>query len=456
MFNFCFYFGSLIYTVAGLFIFRKCLKMMFPTVLYLDWFVILFYISTPLIFYSLNTTSFSHLYSFFLFGLFTYQILNLKLEFKISRLIYLGLIFGLIFLVRPTNCLIVFVIPFLIADKKLFIEMFKKMINLKKMISFFLSFFIVLSILFLYWKWQSGDWIIWSYTGEGFNFFKPEIFKCLFSFRTGIFIHIPLMILSFIGIFILYKSNRFSSLSWMFYFCINCWLISSWWCWDYESSFSNRAYTEHMFFLVIPVLYLYEKNKNTLIIFILVGLLGMIRYLERVTNFMGDQHFTRQNYFTSLVFWNNHNKARWNYTRACLPFGKRISNKILLEDNQIHAVNDKDEFYLTVSDVLQKPRTNERYFYRVELDKQTQESYFEGVMLVIDAYNSDLSKRYYKTVDLFNDRYEGKNEWVKLVFEGQILDNFQEYDQVKIYIWNQGKKNFKIRNCKIVLEEFKS
>jgi hypothetical protein len=228
-------------------------------------------------------------------------------------------------------------------------------------------------------------------------------------------------------------------------------------CWDYESSFSNRAYTEHMFFLVIPVLNLYEKYKKiTLIILILLGLIGIIRYFERVTNFMGDQHFTSQNYFSSLQFWNNHNKARWNYTRSCIPFGKRISNKTLLEDSQIHTINENDEFYFTVSDILQKPRTSERYYYRVELEKQTEEKYFEGVMLIIDASNGDFSKRYYKSVDLFNDRYEGKDKWVKLAFEGQILDNFQEYDQVKIYIWNQGKKSFKIRNCKIVLEEYKS
>ncbi len=212
-----------------------------------------------------------------------------------------------------------------------------------------------------------------------------------------------------------------------------------------------------MFFLVIPVLNLYEKYKKiTLIILILLGLIGIIRYFERVTNFMGDQHFTSQNYFSSLQFWNNHNKARWNYTRSCIPFGKRISNKTLLEDSQIHTINENDEFYFTVSDILQKPRTSERYYYRVELEKQTEEKYFEGVMLIIDASNGDFSKRYYKSVDLFNDRYEGKDKWVKLAFEGQILDNFQEYDQVKIYIWNQGKKSFKIRNCKIVLEEYKS
>ncbi len=115
-----------------------------------------------------------------------------------------------------------------------------------------------------------------------------------------------------------------------------------------------------------------------------------------------------------------------------------------------------DEFFYTVEAPLVKPRTNERFAYRVELEKKITDEKLEGVYLVVDAYNKEKSKRFYKSVELFNDKFEGRKNWKKIIFEDQILDNFQEYDFVALYFWNQSKKTFFIRNCKMVIEKYKS
>ena len=459
IFLYLFYVGGLAYSISAYYLFNKFLIKFYTEKSFNKWLVPIFYSATPLLFYSFNTISFSHLYSFFLFVIFSLQVIKLKDEYSFKGVFYLGLIVGLIFLVRPTNILIIFIIPFLLVDYDSLKSFFKKLMEEKGkgfilgLIGFLSLFFVLL----LVWKWQSGSWIVWSYNGEGFNFNKSQLLNCLFSFRTGLFIQTPILIFSILSVILLFKNNKYQNSMWIIYFIITSWVISCWWCWDYESSFGNRAFSEHMMFTLLPILPLIFRYKFIIYYFLLAfSILGVIRYFEKENNFMNDQRFTSSNYFESLKFWENKNKNRWNFTKSCIPYGRMLNSKIILEDSQIHTIKENDEFIYGAIDSLLKPRTSERYYYRVELEKQTKEKSFEGVMLVIDAFNTDLSKRYYKTIDLFNDRLEGKKYWKKLEFEGMIHDNFQEFDNVKIYIWNQGKKRFKIRNCKIVIEKFKS
>ena len=80
------------------------------------------------------------------------------------------------------------------------------------------------------------------------------------------------------------------------------------------------------------------------------------------------------------------------------------------------------------------------------MEKWEKNSYFEDVYLVIDAFSMDSSKRYYKAIPLYHDRFEAKNEWETLEFTGLIEDNFKVYRKIKMYIWNPGRKSFKVKN----------
>ena len=450
------YLGSLFYSILGLIIYFRFVKKFYLNFDNLNWVITVVCLSTPILFYTLNTTSFSHLFSFFLFGLFGLQIINLNQKITKVRLVSLGIIIGLIFLIRPTNILIITIIPFLLRDKIRFINFVKSFLNLKISLLFYVAFLSICSILLFIWKWESGSWIVWSYSGEGFNFFNPKIIECLFSFRAGLFLQTPIIILAVLGIFLI--KNNYQLISWFLYFSIVVWVLSAWWCWDYESSFSNRAYTEHMFFLTLPIYHFFNFISNQKIrigILAIFGVISIIRYVERTTNFMADQHFTYKNYFASLVFWDSQNKNRWNFTKSCVPFGKKVESKLILSDASVHNINSNDEFIFTAVDTLSKNRSNERYYYTVTLDKKIEDN-IEGVLLVVDGSSFDFKSRYYKSIDLFNDRFEGQKDWKKLEFEGIVHDNFQQFEKVAIYIWNQGKRNFKIRNIQIRVEKYKS
>jgi hypothetical protein len=80
----------------------------------------------------------------------------------------------------------------------------------------------------------------------------------------------------------------------------------------------------------------------------------------------------------------------------------------------------------------------------------------EDVLLVVDARNEKTGASYYRAVPLHNDRLEGVNEWAHVELESLIPDNLQTLSHINIYIWNKGGKQFKIKNFKIILEEYKS
>ena len=460
VFHWCYLIGSWCYFMVGIQLFASAIRRLFPERnRQFEWIIPLIYLATPLLFYSISTPSFTHVYSFFLIGLFVIQIIKLREGLTKRKLLFLGITLGMVILVRPTNVTILFIVPFLLGKNELFIERLKELITLRNgyFLTTVLGTFSVLSVLFLSWKWQTGNWLVWSYSGEGFNFTNPLIVTGLFSFRIGLFVHTPIVLLACWGILTWYRKNAFQAIWWCVYFVVNCWVIFSWWCWDYESSFGNRPFVEHIGLILLPVFFMLQRRFIlTVGIVSLCAAIGLIRFWEKSTGFMVDQRYTKQNFLPSLQFWKAENSGRWNFTKSCKPFGKSNQTVVLLDDPTKRVVASSDEFTATVEYELPKNRTNERYYVVVDLEKKIESFRFENVFLVIDAFSGDEKKRYYKSIDLFNDREEGKEEWAKLSFEVNVHDYLQEYDHVKIYIWNPGKKKFILQNIKIVLEEYKS
>jgi hypothetical protein len=171
---------------------------------------------------------------------------------------------------------------------------------------------------------------------------------------------------------------------------------------------------------------------------------------------MGDQRFTKENYFSSLQFWKSENSGRWNFTKSCHPFGEKINAILLINEQRVTTIDANNEYAFGSETKLEKPRTNERYFVRLKLEKLHKESSFNDVFLVIDASNSQGTERYYRAIPLYSDKLDGTGKWVLDEFESHIYDNFQRMDTVKIYIWNPGKKTFAVKNIQLFLEEYKS
>lgn len=456
-FELAFLLGSLFYVIFGLFLFSFCLKQLFPKYSkYVPWLVIGVFSSTTLLMYSTFTLGLSHHYSFFLFSVFFYLALRLRKEISGKTLFWLGITLGMIALVRPTNILVILILPYLLNDsitmKQFFGQLFTN--KAKLFLKGILGFALVFSLLFIVWKWQSGNWIVWSYSGEGFNFFHPAIWENLFSFRNGLFLHSPILIVTFIGAVWITLVNRSKMLWWWLYFGLNSWVISSWWCWDYETSFGNRPFTEHVIFLILPLFYLMEKKPKVVVgALIFFATIGGMRYQAYANGFMVDQRFTAANFLPSLAIWNTENAGRWQFPRSVNPFGEKVNELVILNRSEKLEFNSATEFGLDAGMEISQNRTKEILFFRASMEKRVKKP-LKDVFLVVHATNENGSKVYYKAVELFNDRLEGQNDWAEISFSGQIPDHFHEFTNVKIYLWNRGKNEFELRNIRMSIETF--
>lgn len=465
-FEFAFLLGSLFYSILGIFLFSAVLKRLFPELdEIIPWLVIAVYFATTLLMYNTYTLGLSHHYSFFLFSWFAWLVLKLKETWSVRHVVLLGLVLGLIALVRPTNILVVLSLPLLLGDLTT-LQLFFQTLFARKARLFLIgtaSFLAVVLVQFSLWKWQSGHWVVWSYSGEGFNFGHPAFFENLFGFRSGVLVHTPLILISALVSLLWIKTDRFKAAFWWIYLLVNTWVISSWWCWDYETSFGNRPFTEHTIFLMLPLFSLLQAQKPKLsqfralsVVFVAFALLGAVRYFSYTSDYMIDQRFTASNYFESLAVWNDDNFGRWQYPHSVVPFGECSHENVLRDDHNTVEITPEIQFFGEGLLALNgHDRSHEILYFRVSMEKKCTQP-VSGAVLVVHAFTNDQSKSYYRAMPLFNDRLEGVSDWAEISFSGQIPDHFKEFDQVKIYVWNKDQEHFELRNLKISVDQYTS
>lgn len=211
-------------------------------------------LATTLYWYATFEAPMSHSYSFFLFSVFLY--LTDKWYEKVSwwKTMLIGFVFGMIILVRPSNGLVVLV--FLLFGIKNWKEL---QARIKLFGKYWYHVFIVLAMIglvmlpqMLYWKEITGQWIYYTYGGERFFWNSPKIIEVLFGYRKGLFVYTPVLLVSLVGMCVLWKNER--GLFWplILFFILNVYVISSWWCWWYGGSYGMRPFVESYAFLAVP------------------------------------------------------------------------------------------------------------------------------------------------------------------------------------------------------------
>jgi len=246
--------ASIVYMGLGLFALRAFLKKYYeeiPVAITL----LLTGLATNLYFYTVIEPTMSHAFSFCLFALFL--LLNHRWLNHPSWLttLLLGLIVGLIALVRPSNVIIVMLILLwdvgnfpALKDRLLFV-----LLKWDKVIAMFLAAFLVILPQLLYWKYNSGHWFTYTYNEEGFFFNNPQFIRGLFSYRKGWLVYTPVMIFAIAGLITLFIKNK--KLFWpVFLFTLlNMYIIFSWWSWWYGGGFGQRALIESYAVLAVPM-----------------------------------------------------------------------------------------------------------------------------------------------------------------------------------------------------------
>lgn len=247
-------FSAFFYGMAGLLILRKILLQFFSD--RLTAFILMIVTAGTNLFYYLTLEApMSHAYNFFLFLLFAWLTMRWYERADTKTSIWLGLTYGLIGLIRPTNGLIA--IFFLLFDLRqigdLKARFFLLLGNWRNILVIAAMAFVVALPQLIFWKVNTGSWFFYTYGEEGFFFNNPQIIRGLFSYRKGWLIYTPVMIFALIGIFSLRKKAAAFFVPVLIFMLINIYVIFSWWDWSYGGSFGARPMIDSYGFMAISL-----------------------------------------------------------------------------------------------------------------------------------------------------------------------------------------------------------
>jgi hypothetical protein len=283
--------AALFYLFLGLWMIHRLLRRMNYAQEIINLILILLFLGTNLNYYALHEPSMSHVYSFALIATFIDQI-HLQLQsFKPIRWLFLAFLLSFIVFIRPVNIVVAFVLFPLAGSFKQSINCIKDLFS--KPVIWFLS--LLIPIVFIgiqatFYYLQTGHWWVYSYGEEGFNFSKPEIVNVLFSFRKGLFIYTPLLLLIFPGLYFYKKRfGLFSFISLTLLLAISIYIISSWWYWAYGGSFGMRPVIDLYPILILPIAALIEWSYARYFNFRIFGaiiLLGVYLNLLQVWQYV--------------------------------------------------------------------------------------------------------------------------------------------------------------------------
>ncbi len=298
-----------------------------------DWiiaFVILaISLGTSLNFYTVYYPAFSHVYSFFAISWFIYLSKKFAIENSRKRLFYIFVFISLIFLIRPTNIIVLLIFPFLFDSFKAFLQSMKYYFINEKVFVFLLLFLSIClcSLQFISVYLQTGSFFIDTYSNEKFsNLFSPKLFEVLFSYKKGLFVYAPVLFILFPAYYFLFKANRF--LFWGHLITLFCvlYLTASWWCWWYGGGLGMRPFVDFSILFALPIA-LMIKNSTKLIKFSSILFLISTIYIYSIFQSQFNRNILHYDLMKKSTFWNVFLKTDLRYSWHVFFETDKISKK---------------------------------------------------------------------------------------------------------------------------------
>ncbi len=463
--------GCAFYTCLGLFFIKKILSLYFNQIITSITLVVLV-VGTN---YFFNVAchggnAMTHNLLFTLYAILIYNSILWHKQFQIKRLIVVAICMGLCFILRATEILcVLFPLLYGVYNKETF---FNKVKIIRVYANqFFIGVIIILAIAFIqfsYWKYVSGSFFINPYgasnPGEGLELFKPHIIESLFSFRKGLFIYSPLLILAFVGFFYLYRAKKSLFASTFIYFVISFYVITCWSCWWYGACYGNRALIPTYVALSLPLGFCIErilKNRFKVlflgVMYLLVGF-NCFKMWQAHVYILDLCDVTRDYYFSTLF----QNKSTTESQRLLLHKGKSNSGTEIFtkNDSLTHTLAFAKFENFESTRTINLSRTDSCFNFEIPINQITNKRYTwiqAGASISIEdtinlsgefniqmkhkGYIFKLKRRSFKGLSLV-PKTNNKLQFYYLVPE----DLRSKKDLVSVSIVNRGKESIKINN----------
>jgi len=255
--------GAMFYLLLALFGLRKLLRTFTIDEKTTAWVLIAIVFGTNLFYYVVTEFAMSHVYSFAAITWFSFTIRKYFMSMEHKYVLYSALLLGIITLIRPVNIIIVLSLPFLADGQGQLISAIKNIFTKKWVVILAASFFIlIVSIQLIIYKLSTGQFIVYSYKEEGFNFLNPHIGDFIFSYKKGMFVYTPLLLLSLAGFIYFFRMNRYRFFALAGFLFILIYIFSSWHMWYYGGSFSQRVMVEFYAFFAILLATALQQLKS--------------------------------------------------------------------------------------------------------------------------------------------------------------------------------------------------
>ena len=414
--------------------------------------------ATPLFFYTVYDASFTHVYSFALIAGFIYFTeKGIKSGFGMSVTIAF-LVLGLIIAVRPVNGLVILSVPFIGGTDNFKPVKLIRTIPKKYLFAGFLLLLLPLFYQMALWKAQTGNWLVWSYVGEGFNFSDPHLKQILFSYRKGLFVYTPFLLISLLGLIVLIKQKKLDGFLFFLFLLVVSYVFSSWHSWWYGMTYGQRVFVEYLpYFAWLMAILLVGVRKS--LFYLLVG----ISFLIMLLNFVQINQHRRY-----ILHWSTMNKEKyrkvflrtgtqwrghlWRWPDGCsYGSGRILYRKDVLISTLPDPVNTDISEKETKDSFATVWKENPEYLiYKENAANNNEYNGYLSVKLMV--YNTKLNYhgkvivRFYKekTFLYAADEYiirnaDNKGIWQEATYCFELKDHVKEADSFEIIALNKQK-----------------
>ena len=246
---------------------------------------------TNLFNYGTFDATMSHTYSFFLITALLAVVPLWYEQPSFLHSILLGLIAGLIVLVRNPNILFLLMFPlYNILDRT----------DVAKRLQFYKAHLAQLSIIvavgflilmpqLIYWHAITGQWLMYSYQGESFNFLEPRLLEVLFSTQKGLFFWSPILLLTVVGLCPMRHCLSSYWVASLVILSVFTYLVSSWGSWQYGWSYGHRAFTDSMGIFALGMASLFSQlhGRMAMAIGTVCGLCVLLSIAQMIQYWIG-------------------------------------------------------------------------------------------------------------------------------------------------------------------------
>ncbi|HET7221011.1 MAG TPA: hypothetical protein VFJ02_23315 [Vicinamibacterales bacterium] len=237
--------AGVFWAVAGLFVLRALLLRHFSEAVVASTLLVVLF-GTGLYHYATYDSSYSHVYSFFLFACLLLLTERWWEKPTAGASIAIGVVAGLIVLTRHTNVLFLLMfaaygVTGVAAARERAMTLASRWRDV--LVIAVAGLATIAPQLAIYHE-ATGRMFVSSYGDLTFTFASPHLWGVLFSVQKGLFFWSPLLLAGAAGYLLRDATARAYALGAAIIFAVDTYLIASWWDWQFGASYGHRGFVD--------------------------------------------------------------------------------------------------------------------------------------------------------------------------------------------------------------------